>query len=145
MATHAKRPTAPKSAKDKTSLAARAVEALKDPRVIAQIVEHAPAAIDALKHWATSVVDNLEDRFGQKGLEKREAKLRAAVTALSKQSPSLATALRPVLESLDEVGRLLMVSDALPFAKRKKAHMRIDDILDELEKGLLDATARRDP
>lgn len=38
------------------------------------------------------------------------------------------------------MARLLMVAAALPFAKRKRAHMKIDDFLDDLESGFFDAT-----
>lgn len=34
---------------------------------------------------------------------------------------------------------MLKLSANLPFAKRKRAHMRIDKVLDDLESGLLDA------
>lgn len=62
-----------------------------------------------------------------------------AVTDLSVNSPVLATSLRPVTTSLDDVARLLKVAAALPFAKRKRAHMKIDDVLDDLESALFTA------
>jgi hypothetical protein len=58
----------------------------------------------------------------------------------SAESPTLAASLRPVTKSLDDVARLLKVAAALPFAKRKRAHMKIDDVLDDLESSLFDAT-----
>ena len=120
-------------------------DVLNDPWVRARIVEHAGAIIDVAKQAGGFVRKNVGGKFGQKGLERRAANVRAAVAALSRDSPDLAAALRPVTKSLDEVDQLLKVSAALPFAKRKKAHMKIDDNLDNLESGLFDATLRGAP
>jgi len=140
MATPAKRPGASKGAAIAPALTEQALRVLNNPIVQEQILEHGGAVIDAARQWGASVADSIGERFGQNGLERRAANLRSAVSGLSKDSPSLAAALRPVAESLDEVDQLLKVSAALPFAKRKKAHRRIDDVLDNLEKGLFDAT-----
>lgn len=142
MAKSAKGPVKAKASEIAPDLIALARDALKDPQVVSQILEHGATVLGAARQWGASVADNIGDRFGQSGLEHRAARLSTAVAALSKDSPSLAASLRPVTESLDEVDKLLKVSAALPFAKRKKAHMRIDNVLDELEKGLFDATLR---
>lgn len=132
------------------STPAQALCALQNPKVRAELVKHGRAVMDATQQWIAdrqkrgdlSGTDRLAERvgrFGQKGLERREPNLRAAVTALSVDSPTLTTSLRPMTESLDDVARLLTVAGALPFAKRKRAHMKIDDVLDELESGFFDA------
>ncbi len=160
MATPAKRPAVGKGRAAVDRLTAQALSALQDPKVRAELVEHGRAVVEATQQWIAdrkkregpSFTDRLAERvggrFGQKGLERRAANLRAAVTALSADSPTLAVSLRPVMKSLDDVARLLTVAAALPFAKRKRAHMKIDDVLDELESGFFDATleaARPDP
>lgn len=140
MAKSAKRSLAQKGAVIAPALLAKALEALKDPQNQALIREHGSAVVDAARRTGASVADGIGERFGQRGLERRAANLREAVTELSTKSPSLATSLRPLTESLDDVGQMLTASAALPFAKRKKAHMRIDNVLDPLEKGLFDTT-----
>lgn len=127
------------------ALVKQALNALTNPEVQARILEHGKPLIEAVKRWRPSINDRFEqvgDRFGQKGLERGAANLQEAVAALSSESPALAATLRPVTESLNEVGHMLKVSAKLPFAKRKRAHMRIDDVLDDLESGLLDAMTR---
>lgn len=132
-------------------LATQALLALQDPQVREELVKHGRAAVEAAQEWmanrrrtgASSITDRISGkisgRFGQRGLERREANLRSAVAALSTDSPTLATSLSPVTKSLDDVERLLTVAGGLPFAKRKRAHMKIDDVLDDLEAGLFDA------
>jgi len=122
----------------------RALTALADPKVRAQIVEYGRPVVGAAKNLGPSVAthfDEVGDRFGQKGLELREAKLRALVADLSSESPALAEALRPVTESLIHIRQMLRVSATLSFFKRKKAHMTIDNMLDDLDRGLIDATS----
>ena len=131
-------------------LTAQALLVLQDPQVREELVKHGRAVVEAAQEWMAnrrpgdrSLTDRISEkvggRFGQRGLERREANLRSAVAALSADSPTLATSLRPVTKSLDDVERLLTVAGGLPFAKRKRAHMKIDDVLDDLEAGLFDA------
>lgn len=130
------------------ALVNKALNVLKDPQVQQQILAHGGPVIDAAKRWGSSAAGrarNLGGRFGQSGLERRRDNLAEAISALSSDSTSLAESLRPVSESLNEVGHMLKVSASLPFAKRKKAHMRIDDVLDELEAGLFDAILNSRP
>lgn len=76
-------------------------------------------------------------RFGQRGLERRHEKLVSAVTmAFGDRS----TTSRPeVWAVLDELDQSIAIAKGLPTMKRKKMHSRIDDELDELEVGLIDA------
>lgn len=132
-------------------LTAQALRALQDPNVGEKIVKQGRAVMDSAQRWRTNrqktgdrsvtdrVAESVGGRFGQRGLERREANLRAAVSSLVADSPELETSLRPLVQSLDDVARLLKVSAALPFAKRKRAHMKIDGVLDELEAGFFDA------
>jgi hypothetical protein len=123
-----------------------ALGVLDDPDVRELILEQSKKVIDAVQKWLSkngpSLADRFRGRFGQKGLERRAARLRGAVATLSRSSNALAASLRPVNVALDEVDQLLTVAEALPFTKRKRAHMRIDDVLDDLESGLFDATRR---
>lgn len=128
----------------------RAIAALKDPKVQALIIERASAVVGAAQQWIADrpartkpslveqVKEKVGDRFGQKGLERRSANVRSAVTKLCSDSADLRDSLQPVEESLDEIDKLLVVAANLPFTKRKKAHRRIDDALDDLEAGLFD-------
>lgn len=149
--TPAAKPTAGKGKEAIDRLTAQALRALQDPNVRVEVVKHSRAVMEMAQQWLANRrmtngrsitdwwADSVGDRFGQRGLERREANLRAAVTALSADSPTLAMSLRPLTKSLDDVARLLKVAAALPFAKRKRAHMKIDDVLDDLESGLFDA------
>lgn len=121
----------------------KALSVLKDPKVQQQIFEHRQPVVDAVKRLRPSIgsrVEKVGDRFGQRGLERRAANLQQVVTELSSESPALATNLAPVIASLNEARRMLRVSATLPFTKRKRAHWEIDDVLDDLESGILDAT-----
>jgi hypothetical protein len=150
MAQPAKRAVAKNAVEAPLAFKAQALKALKDPQVQAQILEHGGAIIGAAKGWLSerprhggpSIADRVSgrvgDRFGQKGLERRVSNVRVAVKALITDSADLAAALRPVTASLDEVDKLLTVAKNLPFAKRRKAQKRIDDVLDGLESGLFD-------
>jgi ribosomal protein L17 len=151
MAKPAKRAAAGKATGITPDLKKQALEALRDPKVQAQIIEHGSAAIGAAKGWlverprregpsiAGRISERVGDRFGHTGLERRASNVRDAVDALTADSDDLTTCLRPVTESLDEVDKLLTVAKNLPFAKRRKAHKRIDDVLDDLESGLFDS------
>ena len=124
MAKSAKGTVKGKIAEIAPDLIEQALNALKDPHIRAEILQHGAIVVDATKQWAgraASVADNIGDRFGQSGLEHRATRLRATVTALSEGSPPLAASLRPVTETLDEVGQMLKVSAALPFGEAEES------------------------
>jgi hypothetical protein len=149
----AKRGRAPQGGEFQQVLVAQAVKVLDDPRVRAEICEQGGKIVDAAQEWFSkksneggpSISDRIGRHFGQKGLEGRASNLRAAVADVSRNSDALADSLRPVHGALDEVDQMLTVAKALPFTKRKRAHLRIDDVLDGLESGLFDATLRGAP
>jgi hypothetical protein len=77
------------------------------------------------------------DRFGQRGLERRIERLESAITMAFGERDSTP---RPELwTALDELRRSIAIAGTLPMLKRKRMHMRIDDALDELEVGLMNA------
>ena len=48
--------------------------------------------------------------------------------------------LRPeVWEALDDLAQSVAIAGSMPTIKRKRMHMRIDDELDKLEMGLIEA------
>ena len=76
-------------------------------------------------------------RFGQRGLERRVAKLSDAISLVFGDR---ATSERPELwDAVDELKTAVTVAAGLPVVKRKRMHMRIDNDLDELETGLIEA------
>jgi hypothetical protein len=80
---------------------------------------------------------NPADRFGQRGLERRLDHLDEAFTLTFGDRTSTS---RPEMwEALDEIRRAIAVAAGLPTLKRKRMHLRIDNALDELEAGLIDA------
>lgn len=126
---------------------ALAVKALKSPEVQAQL-RRAPAVVMA---WAadnkrqssgggagtTLARFNPADRFGQRGLERRIEKLGQNFTLTFGEREDTS---RPEMwAALDELQKATTVAAGLPALKRKKMQMRIDDELDELEAGLMNA------
>jgi hypothetical protein len=77
------------------------------------------------------------DRFGQRGLERRIERLESAITMAFGERD--ATSRPEVWTALDELTRSIAIAGSLPMLKRKRMHMRIDDALDELEVGLMNA------
>jgi hypothetical protein len=77
------------------------------------------------------------DRFGQRGLERRIERVETAVTLAFGERE--ATSRPEVWTALDELKRSITIAGGLPILKRKRMHMRIDDALDELEVGLMNA------
>jgi hypothetical protein len=76
-------------------------------------------------------------RFGQRGLERRVTELRKATNAAF---TSPADEGRVELEqALDSVERYLAVVAGMPLVKRKPAHWKADNMLDALERGLVEA------
>jgi len=124
-----------------------AVKALKNPAVQEQL-SRAPAAV---VEWATERREQMRsgqlgaamsrlnpaDRFGQRGLERRIEHVSQGITlAFGERS---GTSRVELWNALDELERAIAVAGGLPMLKRKQMHMRIDNELDELETGLIDA------
>ncbi len=160
-AASARKPAVKKSAVGGTKTAAKAelssaalglaLAALKSDAVHQQLMR----APQALTDWAAekrsrpssgqlrAVAQELNPatRFGQRGLERRHEKLVSAVTmAFGERS----TTSRPEIWAvLDELDQSIAIAKGLPTMKRRKMHGRIDDELDELEMGLIDALLPR--
>jgi len=80
---------------------------------------------------------NPAGRFGQRGLERRVDNMAGAVALAFGDREH---ALRPELwDALDEVQRAIAIAGKLPTLKRKRMHLRIDNELDALELGLIEA------
>jgi hypothetical protein len=77
------------------------------------------------------------DRFGQRGLERRIERLESAINMAFGEREG--TSRPEVWTALDELKRSIAIAGTLPMLKRKRMHMRIDDALDELEVGLMNA------
>ena len=128
-----------------------ALRALKDERVRAYLVQ-APAVVagwvaEKKAEHASKPADesgkgmNVTSRFGQKGLEQRAASARRAIDAAFSQPDAVGRA--EITKALDSIDTALKVASGLPLVKRKKAHWRVDDMLDQLEAGLIDAVLPR--
>jgi hypothetical protein len=131
----------------------KAVERLQDPKVRALLVgaglraatawrdRQAPVGAPATAQQARSGITRaVSDRFGQRRLERRVDNLRDALAVLGAGRPQLVERLEPVARSVENVSVALGVAGALPRARRRKAHQRIDGMLDGLETGLFEAT-----
>jgi hypothetical protein len=130
-------------------LAAKATEALADPVVRQRILEQGQVAAGAFQRWRDERTARGGDGGGDGGsalrvvhrrLERRERRLREVVAALSADDPLLGARLGPVVAELDGVAKALAVADAMPLRSRRAAHHAIDDVLDRLERGLLEAS-----
>jgi len=135
------------------SLGLIALQRLSDPEVRAQLAKHGRTLADNANQWraerssqrslsspdAVSARPSWTDRFGRRKLERRIERLRASVLSLGEGRPELARSLDPVLASLEEVSSAIEVAEAMPMAKRMRAHQKVDRILDGLEAGLFDA------
>lgn len=133
----------------------KAMEVLQDPEVRAKLLEQGRSLADAAQRWretrqAKPAGGGYEDdpspmsrlignRFGQQRLERRVENLREALEKLGDGRPDLAAPLLPVARAVENVSTALSVAGTLPFYKRKRAHIRIDGELDQLETGLFDA------
>lgn len=79
----------------------------------------------------------LMTRFGQRGLERRSAELReAAKEAFVSPTDHGRVELEQALDSVD---RYLAVVARMPLMKRKPAQWKADTMLDDLERGLVEA------
>jgi hypothetical protein len=83
--------------------------------------------------------DGFMARFGQKGLERRSAGLRD-VAKQAFANPTDAGRLE-LERALDSVDRYLAVVARMPLVKRKPAQWKADNMLDALERGLVEAVA----
>lgn len=138
----------------------KASEALRDPKTRALLIEQGQKLADAGQRWAVTRRQERKDdagpglaarlgasagqMFGQKKLERRVVRLRAAITAVTEGRTELDRALEPVSLAIEEVAANLTISAALPVGKRKRAHFRIDRQLDRLENDLFESTFDRD-
>lgn len=137
-------------------LAARATEALADPVVRQRILEQGQVAAEAFARWrrdrATAAPVDAAAAAGppdggggalrvvHRRLATRERRLRAVVSALGADDPVLGVGLGPVVAELDGVVKALSVADAMPLRTRRAAHHAIDEVLDRLERQLLEAS-----
>jgi len=80
---------------------------------------------------------NPADRLGQRGLERRIKLVADGITLAFGERSSTSRA--ELWTALDELEKSIAVAGGLPIVKRKRLHMRIDNQLDELEGGLIDA------
>lgn len=79
MATPKKRSFGPTGGGFRSRLVKAALQALQDPKVQAQILEHGGSMIESAKRLGPSIVGGVADvggRFGQSGLERRAANVR---------------------------------------------------------------------
>lgn len=132
----------------------KAAEVLRDPEVRAQILEHGRAFAETAQSWRNDrrarprsddrvgigarASDSIGRRFGQRRLEQRVENLRTAIVSLTEGRSGLAGRLTPVARAIEDVATTLTVAAALPAVKRKRAHLKIDSVLDDLETGLFD-------
>ncbi|WP_426571168.1 hypothetical protein [Aquihabitans sp. McL0605] len=142
------------------SLALIALQRLSDPDVRAQLAKQGRSISDNAKEWraerssrrAQLAADGVDpapaaiaDRFGRRKLERRVQRLRASVLGLGEGRPELARELDPVLAALEEVTSAIDVAELLPFAKRVRAHQKVDRVLDGLEAGLFESALPQMP
>ena len=139
---------------------ARAIEKLQDPVVRKQLLGYGRTGMQAAQQWqrqrqslhgtagtgdpSPGLAQRVGEHFGQGRLERRVDNLRAAVTELGQGRPHLAESLDPVARAIDDVAVTLRVASALPLVKRKKAHLKIDSMLDRLETAMFEATLGSD-
>jgi hypothetical protein len=115
-----------------------ALTALQDERVRTQLLR-APAAV---RSWAEErrALDPFR-RFGRRGIERRlEALQRNVATVFPNGSDPAAVA---IYRAIDELDRAAAVSATMPLVKRRAAHARISDEIDQLESALVDAVLPR--
>ena len=158
MATSKARPTTRAGSKKKLSGIALglAIAALKNPLVHDRLINMPSAAASHLRSWrkeredrvasATRIsrLKGIADRFGQAGLERRSQRLRETMQAMepvTARDEALRDAVVKVVAALDVIDVQLRVAGSLPAIKRKRAHSKIDDALDELESAMWDAVS----
>jgi hypothetical protein len=119
-----------------------ALTALQDERVRTQLMR-APAAargwaeqhrVGAGRLWRDL---DPSQRFGRRGLERRlDALQRNVGLVFPSGSDPAAIA---IYRAIDELDRAAAVSATMPLAKRRSAHARISDGIDQLESALVEA------
>jgi len=139
---------------------ARAIEKLQDPKVRMQLLSYGRTGMKAAQQWqrqrqtmhgmsgtgdaSPGLGQKVGQHFGQGRLERRVDNLREAVAELGQGRPQLAASLDPVARAIDDVAITLRIAGALPLVRRKKAHLKIDGMLDRLETALFEATLGSD-
>ena len=134
-------------------LAQKAIAQLKQefakPENRERLLQVAQSAFNDAKRWYDEKKAAKADRdelgvakgskavFGQRRLEERSAHITEQIDLLAARSVEVASALEPLRESSKTVDTALKVSVGLPVVKRKMAHRKIDDQLDELEEALV--------
>ena len=112
---------------------------------LAAVVEQLARVPKPAFEWAVALKErggfgshlpNPVDRLGQKGLERRLSNLRDGVTKVYPEGGADAIELSNQIDTLE---RAVATAGLLPLLKRKSAHSRIDERLDEIETALVDA------
>ncbi len=107
----------------------------------------APTVVDTTLAGPVPTARDPRRWLGQAALERRSRRLRDAMATLVTGNPSsthLRDAADRVNAALDAIDRQLTVADALPMAKRTRAHVQVGRDLDRLEKALWQ-TVRDEP
>lgn len=115
-----------------------AIDSIADPKVQAQIAEHAKAVAGQLQTHAGKAYRAAGQNVGQAKLEARVKSLRSAVAILGEPDAAVAERLREIVASIDQVKKAVDVAGTLPLVKRKRAHLRLDRHIDRLEHALFD-------
>ncbi|MCB0987222.1 MAG: hypothetical protein KDB09_05555 [Acidimicrobiales bacterium] len=134
-------------------LAQKAIAQLKQefakPENRERLLQVAQSAFNDAKRWYDEKKAAKADRdelgvakgskavFGQRRLEERSVHITEQIDLLAARSVEVASALEPLRASSKTVDTALKVSVGLPVVKRKMAHRKIDDQLDELEEALV--------
>ncbi|MGI8434616.1 MAG: hypothetical protein ACR2LE_07775 [Nocardioidaceae bacterium] len=128
---------------------AKEVAVLKDENIQKMLLEAGNAIAANLQDWYQEwhartkrprAPKDLGQYFGQRKLRRRVENLTTSVGALSSGRPELAEALTPVTAAIAQLRLSVEIAGRLPIVKRKQAHFRIDDELDQLEQKLFEAT-----
>ena len=107
------------------------------PAAVAQWATERRAQHHGGRLRATASSLNPFDRFGQRGLERRIEHLsRGTALAFGERTN---TGRSELWDAVDELKKASVVASGLPALKRKRMHRRIDNELDKLEIGLIDA------
>lgn len=123
-----------------------AVDAIEGLLALAAVVEQLAKAPKPALEWAAKLkadgalsrhVSALTERVGQKGLERRVAGVREGIELALPVDD--VTGRQRLLAEVDRLDHAVQVAGSLPLVKRKQMHSRIDDELDVLERGLVEA------
>lgn len=121
----------------------QAVAVLKDPATQRILVRYKAELSDHLRKWQEARRADDSDRddsatrrsyFGQRKLEARCRHMVTLLASFGEAAPDVAAVLAPVRASVAQVETALKVTAGLPIVKRKQAHFKIDDQLDEIER-----------